>query len=74
MRLRAAVPVTCPEYMPELDLAQNTGLRLVSCMEWEREPPWARPDRTCPHTLAAVERLPGATLENPNDTKTSTRP
>ena len=28
MRLRAVVSETCPEHMPELDLALNTGLRL----------------------------------------------
>jgi integrase len=28
VRLRAAVSATCPEHMPELDLALNTGLRL----------------------------------------------
>jgi len=28
VRLRAVVSETCPEHMPELDLALNTGLRL----------------------------------------------
>lgn len=37
VRLRAAVSATCPEHMPELDLALNTGLRLGELygMEWE---------------------------------------
>jgi len=37
VRLRAAVSAACPEHLPELDLALNTGLRLGELygMEWE---------------------------------------
>ena len=37
VRLRAAVSATCPEHIPELDLALNTGLRLGELygMDWE---------------------------------------
>jgi site-specific recombinase XerD len=37
VRLRAAVSATCPEHMPELDLALNTGLRLGELygLDWE---------------------------------------
>jgi site-specific recombinase XerD len=37
VRLRAAVSATCPEHMPELDLALNTGLRLSELygLDWE---------------------------------------
>jgi site-specific recombinase XerD len=37
VRLRAAVSITCPGHMPELDLALNTGLRLGELygLDWE---------------------------------------
>lgn len=37
VRLRAAIEATCPEHMPELDLALNTGLRLGELygLTWE---------------------------------------
>ena len=37
VRLRAVVSATCPEHMPELDLALNTGLRLGEMygLDWE---------------------------------------
>jgi site-specific recombinase XerD len=37
VRLRAAVSAACPEHMPELDLALNTGLRLGELygLDWE---------------------------------------
>jgi site-specific recombinase XerD len=37
VRLRAVISVTCPEHMPELDLALNTGLRLSELygLDWE---------------------------------------
>jgi site-specific recombinase XerD len=37
VRLRAVVSATCPEHIPELDLALNTGLRLSELygLDWE---------------------------------------
>jgi integrase len=37
VRLRAAVSATCPEHVPELDLALNTGLRLSELygLDWD---------------------------------------
>ena len=37
VRLRAVISATCPEHMPELDLALNTGLRLSELygLDWE---------------------------------------
>jgi site-specific recombinase XerD len=37
VRLRAVINATCPEHMPELDLALNTGLRLSELygLDWE---------------------------------------
>jgi integrase len=37
VRLRAVISETCPEHMPELDLALNTGLRLSELygLVWE---------------------------------------
>jgi site-specific recombinase XerD len=37
VRLRAAISATCPEHIPELDLALNTGLRLGELyqLDWE---------------------------------------
>jgi integrase len=77
VRLRAAISATCPEHMPELELALNTGLRLGELygLDWENVN-LARRVLTIPRPKNGEMRqmLEGTITVAATDTKTSTEP